>query len=200
MPITTTTGGVFATDGTTSTTDFLWIDDGFYSGSSYHSGTSSTTTTSGVTSGWTITNNQIIIPDNQRIIETPYINIKSPAEQAEIEFNRLHRKALRRARYRVRQDAISKADELLVSNLNKVQRIQYEKFGWFFVESESGKKYRIRKGRQINIDVFENDKIVKRICAHPQVDCPDQDTMLIQKIMLEHQEKEFLNIAHDWAA
>ena len=40
-------------------------------------------------------------------------------------------------------------------------------------------------------------KIFKTLCAHPEMNCPVQDTMLSQKIMLELNEQHFLSIANE---
>ena len=62
--------------------------------------------------------------------------------------------------------------------------------------SKSGTVYRIRKGRSANIDVMENGKVKHKLCFHPQIQCPDYDTMLAQKLMLETDEPAALRIAN----
>lgn len=39
-------------------------------------------------------------------------------------------------------------------------------------------------------------KVQKTYCAHPNDQCPDADTMLAQKLMLENDETSFLRIAN----
>jgi hypothetical protein len=100
-----------------------------------------------------------------------------------------------------RIEALNKSTLILTETLNQHQRQDFEKHGYFFVQSPSGRLYRIREGRAINIDLMKGQsKIVveKRLCAHPAINCPNRDTMLIQKVMLEHQEAEFLRIANEY--
>lgn len=121
------------------------------------------------------------------------------ARQVRIELQEQEQERERRKiKKALRLTAEQKANQLLIENLNEAQRLQYERFGYFFVTGQSGKRYRIKKGRNINIDILENRKVVKRLCAHPEIDCPNEDTMLIQKIMLEHNEQHFLNVANEW--
>jgi hypothetical protein len=44
--------------------------------------------------------------------------------------------------------------------------------------------------------VDENDKPLSRYCIHPRDAVPDEDTMLMQMLMLETNEQEFLRIAN----
>jgi acetyl/propionyl-CoA carboxylase alpha subunit len=130
--------------------------------------------------------------------ETEQQRIRRIAEQ---ERERQHFALEREKRRQRNLLANETARKLLVSNLNPQQRKEFEDNGHFFVTSPSGKLYRIREGRSINIDLMagNNREIVKqRLCAHPQIACPDNDTMLTQKIMLEHQEQDFLRIARTY--
>lgn len=147
--------------------------------------------TTSATTGWT---HWGTLSGSSNIITPPTINVITPEENARLELLEQRRAADKI----IRDNAISKANKLLVDNLTDTQKLDYDKFGYFFVESLSGQKYRIRKGRQINIDVMSQDKISRRICAHPIVSCPDEDTMLVQKIMLETSESAFLNIAKEY--
>lgn len=94
---------------------------------------------------------------------------------------------------RERREAIARAETLLKQSLTPIQLLQLKRFGYFFVKgNQTGRRYRIRHGRSMNIDVMEGRNISHRLCAHPRERCPDEDTMLVQKIMLEHCEQEFL--------
>jgi hypothetical protein len=88
--------------------------------------------------------------------------------------------------------------KLLRDNLTPLQRQQYEKFGYFDVlGGNTGKRYRIRHGRQMNIDQL--DKNGRRVCGwcfFPQGNLVSGDIMLAQKMALELYEVETLRIAN----
>lgn len=101
------------------------------------------------------------------------------------------------AREQERELARQKAEELLCENLDREQREQFEKTKWFYVISQSGKRYRIRKGWSGNIDeIGEGDMVVAQYCIHPTMHVPTEDSMLVQKLMLEIDESRFLEIAN----
>lgn len=96
-----------------------------------------------------------------------------------------------------RRLAQEKAELLLVQHLNKKQKKAYEENRCIPVDGQSGKKYIIRKGRAKNIDVLKEDGTVDyRLCVHPQEQVPDEDTMLAQKLFLEHNEEYLISIAN----
>jgi hypothetical protein len=87
---------------------------------------------------------------------------------------------------------------LLKENLDPSQRQQYDKHGFFDVTGGStGKRYRIRHGRQMNIEQL--DKNGRRVCGwcfFPQGNLVAGDIMLAQKMALELYEAEALRIAN----
>ena len=97
-----------------------------------------------------------------------------------------------------KQTAKDRADELLDANLTDAQRSDLARDGFFFVDSLKGNKYRIRRGRVANVDAMHKcgERVSHKLCAHPQLYVPDGDTMLAQKLMLEHNEDEFLRLAN----
>jgi len=107
--------------------------------------------------------------------------------------------ARHRARAARRQrTAKQRADILLKQWLSPVQRMQYERDGNFEVQgSHSGKRYRIRSERQMNID--ELDDYGRRVavwCFGPERYLPTGDILLAQKIALENDEQAALAIAN----
>jgi hypothetical protein len=88
--------------------------------------------------------------------------------------------------------------KLLRENLTPLQRQQYEKYGYFDVlGGNTGKRYRVRHGRQMNIDQL--DKNGRRVCGwcfFPQGSLVAGDIMLAQKLSLELYEVETLRVAH----
>jgi hypothetical protein len=88
--------------------------------------------------------------------------------------------------------------QLLKQNLAPPQRQQFDKYGFFdVVGGSTGKRYRIRNGRQMNIEQL--DKNGRRVCGwcfFPQGNLVAGDVMLAQKMALELYEIEALNIAN----
>jgi hypothetical protein len=106
------------------------------------------------------------------------------------------------ANYRIganrrRREAERRASDLLKEWLSPTQRAQYERTRNFEVRgSHSGKRYRIRSARQMNVD--ELDDRGRRIavwCFLPAKYVPVGDVMLAQKIALENDEPAVLRIA-----
>lgn len=125
-----------------------------------------------------------------------------PPETEEQRLARLERERQRReeaeAAKRERDEAKRKAEELLRESLDREQREQFDATKWFYVISQSGKRYRIRNGWAGNVDELnEDDLIIAEYCIHPQEwGVPTEDNMLIQKLMLEADEERFLEIAN----
>jgi hypothetical protein len=106
------------------------------------------------------------------------------------------------ARYRVgaarrRSEAERRACALLMEWLSSAQLAQYQRTRGFEVRgSHSRKRYRIRSGRQMNID--ELDDHGRRIavwCFLPEKYVPVADVMLAQKIALENDEPAAMAVA-----
>ena len=74
----------------------------------------------------------------------------------------------------------------------------FDKNKHFFVRgNKSGNLYKIKQGRVGNVQMLDKLKNVKQsLCAHPRIHCPDEDTMLTQKIMIEHMEDQFRDVAN----
>lgn len=96
------------------------------------------------------------------------------------------------------KEAEEKAKQTLLDTLTDEQLEVFERIEAVPVTAfKSGNKYLIKKGRAGNIEVLDKNGGVKhRLCFHPQICCPDYDTMLAQKLMLEMAEKEVLQIAN----
>lgn len=101
--------------------------------------------------------------------------------------------------------AKDRARNLLLDNLTTEQRETFEKNGWFVVEGgKSKKRYRIggKDGHvAANIEVLSGDEVSHRLCGHCHVaKAPLGDQLLAQKLMLEHAEDDFIQIANRHAA
>jgi len=101
-----------------------------------------------------------------------------------------------RARHRL---ARIKAEQLLLRHLTSDQKQDLRKYGYFKVYVAE-KVYRIRRGRAQNVDLVREEagvlKPIETLCLHPDELVPDADTMLIQKLLLETDERQFLSIAN----
>lgn len=124
----------------------------------------------------------------------PILTIEEQEAQAERERDAEQARAIRNVQ---RQVAEQRAEELLLEHLTADQREQYRVAMEFLVISESGKRFKVKKGFVQNI--FELDdagKPLRRYCIHPKGDFPTGDAMLAQVLMLEGAEQEFLRIAN----
>ncbi len=102
---------------------------------------------------------------------------------------------------REREAARVRAEKLLTQNLSKEQRADYKRLQEFRVIVPSGKSYLVRRGRAGNVYLLdEKGQRTRRYCAHPVERVPDEDTMLAQKLLLETDERAFLEMANASAA
>lgn len=93
--------------------------------------------------------------------------------------------------------AQAKGKALLIEHLTPEQKQEYETTKAFTVVGQSGKKYRIKEGRQMNIDVLdENGNRASGVCFLPEGQLVDGDCMLAQKIALETCEDQALAVAN----
>lgn len=96
------------------------------------------------------------------------------------------------------EQAKSKAVILLRRHLTDEQRRQYDKEGFFLVEVNSGRKYRIEKGVVANVKLLgpEGERAAS-LCVHPaDSTIPDADVALAQKLMLLCDEETFIRLAN----
>ena len=90
-----------------------------------------------------------------------------------------------------------RASILLKQWLTPEQCSEYEQRGYFEVRgSHSGKRYRIRSKRQMNVDQLDvSGNLVATLCFLPEKYVPVSDVMLAQKIALENDEPAALSVA-----
>jgi len=113
------------------------------------------------------------------------------AQQQELARKRRIREA------RIRRMKELRAKRLLKQHLNEEQRAMLNDKDHFYMRAASGQLYRIRNGRSGNVDVMHDESRRQHsLCAHPNDYCPNYDTMLAQKLMLETNEEEFKRIAN----
>lgn len=96
-----------------------------------------------------------------------------------------------------RKRASLRARKLLLANLSRVQRRQYKANKRFdVIGGTTGRRYRIREGHVGNIDVYQDEQIVHRLCCHIPTNCPGEDIMLAQALHLAANEDEFVKTAN----
>jgi hypothetical protein len=97
-----------------------------------------------------------------------------------------------------RRTAEEKGVALLKQWLSAAQLAQYEKYGYFEVMGgDSGKHYRIRPSRQMNVDELDEHGVrTVAWCFGPEGELPIGDVMLAQKIALENNEQAALALAN----
>lgn len=107
--------------------------------------------------------------------------------------------------YRQSQEELNRSKEaeergmqLLLDNLSGGQRKQYKRHKWFVVIGGStGQRYRINYGRQMNIEGIDGSYRRKfGLCFLPSGGLCHGDTMLAQKLALEHDEENALKVAN----
>jgi hypothetical protein len=102
------------------------------------------------------------------------------------------------AAYVSHREAELRAAELLSEQLSRKQRIEYEARGYFHVTgSETGKRYRIQRGLQMNVEELdERGRRIRLLCFMPEGRLPLGDLLLAQKIALELFEVDALRVAN----
>lgn len=94
--------------------------------------------------------------------------------------------------------AEEKATQLLREHLDEEQRKEHAERKRFFVVSQSGERYEVDcQKRQHN--VYRVDAAGKRLieyCIYQKGELPLPDNALAQKLLLEHNEREFVRIAN----
>ncbi len=97
-----------------------------------------------------------------------------------------------------RSEAHERGMRLLKENLTPAQLQQYSRYGYFeVIGGKTGKRYRIRHGRSMNIDQL--DKNGRRVCGwcfFPEGNLVTGDVMLAQKVALELFETDAIKIAN----
>jgi hypothetical protein len=94
--------------------------------------------------------------------------------------------------------AASRALRILKSVLSPEQARQFDEHQFFEVQAQNGTvRYLLARGRSANVYRLDAEgKPVKRFCVHPGIACPDEDTLLAQKLLLETNPAEFERLAN----
>lgn len=172
----------------------------------WYSWCNDTSTTTSVTTTWTEWNNSTSTTGtatgtgyvwytwtSSDSTATSYRRIVPPQETEEQRAEREAR-AAEAARRREKEEcerleAERKAKRLLERNLNSRQRASMKKRSFFYLNTTSGRRYRIDTDR-IHGNIYEVDEIgrkLRSLCVQPS-GVPIHDAILAQKLHLEHNE------------
>ena len=97
----------------------------------------------------------------------------------------------------MRSDANRRANELLRSVLNSEQYDQLKRKGYLDIKSprDPGCIYRVPR-RQGQVKVIEQGRHKANLCLQPREAVPDDDIVVIHKLMLEADEETYLQTAN----
>jgi len=95
-------------------------------------------------------------------------------------------------------DAECRAHALLREILTEKELRELCENGYLEVHSPnvSGRTYRIRPSQYLPVDVYESGKLVARLCVQPETRLPISDVLLVHKLMIEGNEREYLHEAN----
>lgn len=98
---------------------------------------------------------------------------------------------------RQRQQVEERVEQVMCSVLSPEQYAQLKTSGYLDIPSPSNPKrvYRIPYGLGM-VAVLEGGRCVERLCAQPTASIPDQETVVIHKLMIEGDEQEYLRLAN----
>lgn len=118
-------------------------------------------------------------------------------ERQRIEETRQQYAAAEEERSAARKEAERKAEKLLIEHLNNQQKKSYKKDKSFEMQSQSGRRFILCSARVRNVEELdETGGKMASFCIHPTESIPLADQLLMQKLMLENHEKDFMRIAN----
>ena len=99
---------------------------------------------------------------------------------------------------RIAREAEERAEALLKEHLDQEQLAEFAAKQYFTMATRDGKRwYRISKGAKVQqLDKPDGQVVLHRFCIHPVEHVPACDTMLVQKLLLEHDEEFFVKTAN----
>ncbi len=98
-------------------------------------------------------------------------------------------------------EAHARGLRLLKENISPAQRDQYQRYRYFdVVGGETGRRYRIRNGSQVNVEQLDNKgRPVRLLCFMPEGELVIGDMMLAQKLALELFESDTIKVANTFS-
>jgi hypothetical protein len=96
------------------------------------------------------------------------------------------------------EEARERALRLFLSVLSDEEHETYKREKCIYVHGSRGRRYRIRcAGQSGNVEwVDEHGRMRGRLCAHPGGGLPDPDAWMAQRLILQTDEKHFLDTAN----
>lgn len=92
--------------------------------------------------------------------------------------------------------AWDRAERLLLEHLTEAQVAEWKEGRHFTITSQSGRRFRIHYAPANNIlELGEDGRVVAEHCVVSTVSVPMPDQLLMQKLMLEYNEREFWRVA-----
>lgn len=207
--------------GTAATTDTwtIWVTSNSTTASTLDTGTwetwystSSTTTATTSTVVWDNWNrqwrgaSQLVSRNYAKPVETEEQRTERLAREERLRQEAVERRRLNEERWareaEEKKAAEARAEVLLKEHLDEEQRKQLKERNYFELRTiqkdGTERVYRVNRGRQGNVQQIDpaNQQVIRRFCIHPTLQVPDADTMLAQKLMLEHAEEDFIKTAN----
>ncbi len=94
-------------------------------------------------------------------------------------------------------EAVKQAEIILKEHIGQLRFAELERIGYIELDSHKPNlKYRIPKNHMDTIDVYEDGKLVDKLCIHPRIECPPGDHILSRVSLLENNEDYVLATAN----
>lgn len=102
----------------------------------------------------------------------------------------------RALRYQARRDkAVKRGRKLLLSLLTDGQVLEYARTQSFTVQGDSGRVYKLRKGRTVH-ELAPDGVAVASLCIHLEYGYNDEDNLITLLFMVQHEEEVFRRVAN----
>lgn len=158
-------------------------------------------------SGWHVTGEPVIVQSSSATTQLTIENTSGltfgsdawvPVLHGGGELSEERARQIRERQY-AEDNAKWRARELLLRNLTPKQQDDYLYEGRFTVKTKRGHRYVIGKNWSQNIvRVNRRGKPMRVYCVSVHGNVPLEDSILGQKLMLEHDEDHFLKVARQW--
>ena len=120
---------------------------------------------------------------------------RTPREIRRQRLNDARRRGVCKQEEKQKAEAESRAKKLLMDLIGKTDYKKFLQLGYLDVKGNSGKTYRIRPGRRI--EILEKDLIIDSLCiTTPNYYLPEYDEVIWKKLLAENNEKLLLEVAN----
>ena len=146
---------------------------------------SSSTATSWTNNTWANWSGSTAATTGSYMVTAPTPERLTPEQRAEQELRVARHEAARKVEQRRRELASERAEQLLKTILTEDQWVSWERDKNFELITQSGRRYRIRRGVSHNVQLVEDDFETESLCAHPAISVWSEDGGLLGKIPAE---------------